>query len=164
MSETEKNWIGWGIDLVRLWQAKGGGLVFAAAFFGLFLSWVDGVPAFLAPALLIAALGGACVATFRTYRVLRIGGSGARLSGRIGGMEKNYVGDENRHSRVRALFSYEIEGQQYEGHTSWAPPRMHKKRFGVLEPGNLIDLTVDPARPDKPIPLAEVPNLGWAVR
>lgn len=164
MSDPEKNWIGWGIDLVRLWRAKGGGLAFAAAFFGVFLIWVEGVPAFLSPALLIAAVGLAGLATFRTLRILRVGGSGARVSGRIGGLEKNYIGDVTKSSRVRASFSYELDGQPYQGHTSWTPPSMHRKRFGELEPGNLIDLAVDPKQPDKAIPLAEVPNLGWAVR
>ncbi|MEM1428738.1 MAG: hypothetical protein AAGG09_04700 [Pseudomonadota bacterium] len=165
MADRDVNWIGWGIDVVRLWSAKGGGLAFAALFFGWFMTFAEGVPPYLPPAVLLGGGAAAVYASLMTYRVLRIGGSGTRLEGTVGGVdERRRTKNSRTFTEKRAVFIYEHEGAEYRGQSSWASLKIHEQRFGDLEPGNRIALVIDPKAPGRAMPLAEVPSLGWHVR
>lgn len=158
-----KNWIGWFIGILRVWGSKGASLGLVAFFFGYAMTFGEGIPPYLPPALLLGGAAFMAFAAIRTYRILQIGGRGERVEAVVKRIEKRKRSTASSQSgpttQLRIFYDYSFDGSEQNGFTTWTARTRHLKRFGELQRGDKITVVVDPSSPSSSVALLEVPGL-----
>jgi len=147
----------WSIGVFRLFGRFGGALSVYAFIAWLFLRAIEQTAPY-APLVLALSAGFFVLAVYRMRTAVTVASRGVPVDGTLYAFDTYYTaarGDQ-RSNRIRRLnFTYEFEGQQYKGKSTWMP----KSASREMPLYTTIPLVVDPVNPQRAYWVREAPDL-----
>ncbi|TXS94205.1 DUF3592 domain-containing protein [Parahaliea maris] len=143
------------VDTLLLWGRLGGAYCAVALIAYGFLSLMA-VPDWVAPTTLAIALLIGLTAALRLRPFLVVRKHGVPMEGRVTEIKERRVknnSDGGSFLKKRLVYSYEYEGVEYRGQTTWGS----SGRFGTLDTGNPIQIIINPRRPAEAVWIDDMP-------